>query len=175
MTTAKTIARLRILGDALPNISSGTGDGMEVFLEEPGSPMMVARIGTEILTARRHLGGPSIDLTRGPTYTTTRGQVTGGRYLMREAGSGSAIIGALNYTLMGTVARGQAVLSNICVAATHRRQGIANRLLEEFLSDFPSARADSSMTSLGAAFLGYATNEPAPAHSDAAQLRKAKP
>lgn len=162
MTT--TIARLRIVGDALPNISEGAGDGMDVFLEEPGSVIMTSRIGAEILTGRRHLGRQCIDVTRGPSYPSPRGgTVTGGRYLLRESGPGTRIIGALNYTLMAIGTKREAVLSNLVVASDHRRKGIATRLLEELLVDFPGARADSSMTTLGAAFMGYSANGSEPA------------
>lgn len=148
--------RLATIDDAAPNISEGTGAGMEVFLEELGGPTMSARIGQEVLTARRSLGERCIDVTRGPSYPSPGGeQVTGGRYLLRDGGPGAPIIGALNFTLLGRGARAKAVVSNLVVASTHRRQGIATRLLDEMLSDHPAARADTSMTSLGAAFLGY--------------------
>lgn len=168
---AMTAPRLATIDDAAPNISEGKGVGMDVFLEELGGSTMVARIGQEILTARRHLGARCIDVTRGPSYPSPRGDtVTGGRYLLRDGGPGASTIGALNYTLLGRGTRAKAVVSNIVASASHRRQGIASRLLEEMLADFPAARADTAMTSLGAAFLGYS-----PAAAAAPATRKARP
>lgn len=168
---AKMATRLRTFDGAAPSISESDGAGMLVFLDEPGAAMMTARIGVEIITGRRQSGAHSIDVTRGEAYPAQDGgSVVGGRYLMREAGPGTAIIGALNYTLRRLGSRQQAVVSNLVVAPGRRRQGVATRLLEQMLNDYPKASADTSMTTDGAAFLGYSA-----ATKGSAPARRARP
>lgn len=150
-------ARLRTVNDVPPSISAGntSNDGMMVFLLEPGNPTMVARIGMEKVQCTRPAEPNAIEVTRGETFRIAgNNHITGGRYLMR--GPTGQIFGALNYTLRREDRREHVVLSNLAVASGMRRLGIASRLLEELLRDYPSARADTSMTADGAAFMGYA-------------------
>ena len=159
-TTKKPVARLRVLDDAAPTITAATesaASNLLGFLEEPGHEFMSRGIGQEVRVSRRPMDHRVIDVTRGDSYPVAGGgQVTGGRYLMRDQAAGGRIVGALNYTLQTKAAGRQlAVVSNIVVAPDSRRQGIATRLLEELMDDHPGARVDSSMTADGAEFFGY--------------------
>ncbi|MEJ6002766.1 GNAT family N-acetyltransferase [Paucibacter soli] len=130
------------------------------FLDEPGTKFVTPRIGYEIVTSRRQLAHDnwSIDVTRGQTFPTSEGaRITGGRYLMRDRRVGGRIIGAINFTCIENAGgREKMILSNIAVDPSFRRQGVASRLLDEVVTDHPRACLDSSMTSDGAAFFGYA-------------------
>lgn len=160
MTPKMPVPRLRVLDDAMPSISGATesaSSNLLGFLGETGTEFMTSRIGQEVRVARRPLDNRVIDVTRGESYPVAGGgQVTGGRYLMRDQAAGGRILGALNYTLLSRAAgRSQAVVSNIVVAPDSRRRGIASMLLDELMEDHPGARVDTSMTADGAAFFGY--------------------
>lgn len=156
------IPRIPIFGDDKPTICAASG--MELFLEEPGGEFMRHRIGPEVRVARRAVENPKtawqLDVTRGETFrSTSNGEVTGGRYLLRDPRVGGRIIGALNFNeARKSHARHQVIVSNIVVDKSFRRQGVATQLLRALLQDHPGARVDSSMTSDGAAFFGHSTD-----------------
>lgn len=56
---------------------------------------------------------------------------------------------------MTTIARQGTVASNLYVAPSHRRQGLATRLIKLAQREFPKLAADTALTADGAAFLGY--------------------
>lgn len=158
-TIEKRMPLIQVVDDRKPDIAGeGVAEGMMIFLQELGSLPITQRIGLEVRVARRPLSSTQfIDITRGESFRNSGNRtITGGRYLMRDHRVGGRIVGALNYTRIDRGSKApQVIVSNIVVDKNWRRQGVASRLLEELLEEFPQARVDTAMTIDGAAFFGY--------------------
>tara|TARA_B100001105_G_scaffold250453_1_gene238795 strand:+ start:1557 stop:2096 length:540 start_codon:yes stop_codon:yes gene_type:complete len=177
MTTPikKLIPRLCIVDDDTPALVDDTSGGLNLlgFLEEPGAEFTVRRIGHEVRIGRRPVDQGAIDVTRGDSQLVPGGgHVASGRYLMREAGAGGRILGALAYTVQSkSSGRQSAVVTTVVVDPAARRQGVATRLLEELMEDHPGGRVVPGMTADGGAFFGY-TPVAAPTAAPVAPARR---
>ncbi|MGJ7523812.1 GNAT family N-acetyltransferase [Variovorax sp. LT1P1] len=142
--------RLATFRDEPVQIAGSSGD-LAMFLLPVNDPAIAARIGAERILGRR---AKDLLRTEGELFSSPAGRsVKGGRYLLLD---GETIVAALNVT---TIGRQGTVASNLYVAPTHRRKGLATRLIDCAKLDFPGLTADTSLTFEGAAFLGY---RPAP-------------
>lgn len=126
----------------------GEAEQLVGFLAPANDPRMVARLGDEKVV--RHEG--ALMVLEGDRFRIRDGWVQGRRYLM--LGNTGAAIAALNLTRRKEGSKIQAVVSNVFVDPAHRRQGLASRLLQTALADYPKLMADSNMTESGAALMG---------------------
>lgn len=140
---------LPILGNAAPHIE-GLAEQLAGLLVPINDPRIVARLGAE--TVVRHEG--TLVLAAGERYRTAQGWVQGLRYV-RLSPAGDPV-GVLNVTLQKRDRTTVAVASNVYVAPTHRRQGVAAELLREALRDHPRLCADAVMSTQGASLTGHA-------------------
>jgi GNAT superfamily N-acetyltransferase len=138
----------------VPASIEGESEQLSAFLAPMNDPVMVARMGEE--TVVRNEG--ALLVVKGERYTTREGWVQGMRYL--QLGLAGTPIAALNVTRTKQGGKTSTIASNVYVAPTHRRQGLASDLLAQAKADYPNLRADTSMSQAGAALTGHATVTP---------------
>lgn len=143
-------------------IVQGDGEGLVVFLAPVNDPWIQARIGDE--RVREEPGRlPGCRVTEGEKFKSPAGgSQQGRRYLWTL--NGQDAVGALNVTLKVEPGRRKpiATVSNIFVHPDHRRQGLANAMIERARQDFAGLTVDAAMSTAGAAlFLGQVPT-PAP-------------
>jgi hypothetical protein len=150
--------RLRTVENAPVRIrmESGIQSALQCLLQEPGCESVVVAVGDEIFVSRRPVLVGSIDITRSQLYFADNGRrCINGRYIMRERGS-KKIVGAIKFvTSLDARQRDEVMLTSVVVHPAFRRKGIAARMLEEIMSDYPQVRVRSLMTPMGAAFFRY--------------------
>ena len=138
------------LHDAPAPFLCSEAEGLAVFLAPVGDAGIQARIGLESVVFE----SAGLTITAAERFKTKDGWVQGHRYLAKN--DQGDIVGTLNVTRMRQGRQETAVASNVFVASSVRRQGIAAGLLQRALEDFPRLTADSSMSLAGAALTGHA-------------------
>lgn len=141
-----------------PVTVAGAAPGLTAFLAPPNDPQMVARMGEEKIL-RHQSDGMILEGER--FKTRDGGWIQGRRYLALDPSNGTPI-GAANVTLRKEGRKVEAVLSNIVVDPAFRRRGVASRLIQQALENYPKLRGDNTMTEEGAALMGHAQDEPTP-------------
>lgn len=127
----------------------GESEQLRAFLAPFGDRDIAMRIGSESIIGSEG----ALMITQGERYPHRGGWMQGMRYLW--LGDHGHPIAALNLTRIRQGQRTQTIASNIYVDPVHRRRGLASLLLDRAQQDYPSLQADSSLTELGAALLGY--------------------
>ena len=136
----------------------GAADQLAFFLSPIDCEGIRTRLGKETI---KRTEGPLL-VAHGEAFKTRESSVRGLRYLYQD--DRGDLVGVANVTLIGR----RPVLSNIFVRPDKRGAGIASFLLTAARADYPKLQADTNMTEMGAAFLGY-TKEAV----DAQQMRSA--
>jgi GNAT superfamily N-acetyltransferase len=135
----------------------GSADQLSFFLSPIDCEGIRMRLGKETIKRTVNQTDAKLIVTQGELFKTREASVRGLRYLYQD--DRGDLVGVANVTLIGR----RPVLSNIYVRPDKRCTGIAGFLVAAARSDYPKLTADTNMTEMGAAFLGY-TRELIDAH-----------
>ncbi len=118
--------------------------GVVPLLSSPNSAAASARYGVEAVSS---VGDDAILVARSARYQ---------RYVMTGLNPPSGCCGvAVLEVRLAASKREPACVETVFVMPWARRQGVATRLLEQAIADFPKLAVDGHLTAEGAAFFGY--------------------